>query len=259
MNVIVELVAERLRTEGVVVDILPATVPPKYQADAFVSIHADGNPNSDVRGFKIAGPRRDYSGLASVLVSALYEEYDAVTDLPQDANISRRMTAYYAFNWARYEHAVHPYTPAAIVETGFLTNPADRELIVNQPEVAAEGIANGILTFLATERTPEPPPQEFYQPTLPLTGQVECAQVRAERRDRDDGTCFPSVRTQDGRNYIIVDGELATSTLESEPYRATVSGTYRPVQTLENYFWFNFEVVGLIFEPTVNRFEEGSE
>src|SRR5690242_6743701 len=35
--------ASLLRAQGIVVDILPATVPTGYRADAFVAIHADGN------------------------------------------------------------------------------------------------------------------------------------------------------------------------------------------------------------------------
>ncbi len=98
-------IAERTKTlleaEDIVVDLLPATVPPDYVADAFVSIHADGNNNSLVSGFKVAGPRRDFSGRASALVSALYESYQRETGLDKDANVTRRMSGYYAFNWRR--------------------------------------------------------------------------------------------------------------------------------------------------------------
>lgn len=70
--VIADAVATQLRSAEIVVDILPTTIPPGYVADAFVSIHADGNSNGAVRGFKLAGPRRDYSGLSEDLVTALY-------------------------------------------------------------------------------------------------------------------------------------------------------------------------------------------
>ncbi|MBN2552461.1 MAG: N-acetylmuramoyl-L-alanine amidase [Spirochaetales bacterium] len=49
-------VAEYLEIAGIQVDLLPATVPPGYRADAFVSIHADGAYRSGVRGWKIATP-----------------------------------------------------------------------------------------------------------------------------------------------------------------------------------------------------------
>ena len=93
VEVITDLTAELLEGEGITVDILPATVPPGYEADAFVSIHADGNLSSNVRGFKHAGPRRDYSGRSEALVAALYESYSQATGLPIDPSISRRMTA----------------------------------------------------------------------------------------------------------------------------------------------------------------------
>src|SRR5439155_25365322 len=41
--------AALLRAQGVLVDILPATVPTAYTADAFVAIHADGNSSPRAR------------------------------------------------------------------------------------------------------------------------------------------------------------------------------------------------------------------
>jgi N-acetylmuramoyl-L-alanine amidase len=61
------------------------------------------------------------------------------------------MRGYYAFAWWRYDHAVHPMTPAVILETGFLTTAADRKIIVEQPELSAQGLANGIIIFLEGE------------------------------------------------------------------------------------------------------------
>lgn len=147
---IAELVASGLREQGVIVDILPATIPPAYWADVLLAIHADGNLNSAVSGYKVAAPRRDRTGTAEELASLLEDNYGTATALPLDTNITRNMTGYYAFNWRRYEHAMHPMTAAAIIETGFLTSPVDRKIIVAQPQVSAKGITDGILTFLAT-------------------------------------------------------------------------------------------------------------
>lgn len=249
VEVITELAAERLRAEGITVDVLPAVVPPGYVADAFVSVHADGNTNTSVRGWKIAGPRRDYSGRSEALVAALSEAYDTATPLPLDPNISRRMTAYYAFNWARFEHAIHPFTPAAIVETGFLTNPTDRAFLINQPQVAADAIAEGILTYLENIPEPLPPPGSLSAPALPLEGVVECAPVRPERRDRDARPCEAALRDDEGYHYLLIsEPPLATSTL---PYRATVNGQYVPVQVLDNYFWFHWDVRGMIMVDSI--------
>lgn len=140
--------AELLRAEGVEVEILPATVPPRYWADAFIAIHADGNPDRSVSGYKVAPPWRDWTENADELTAAIDASYSATTRLPFDPNITRNMRGYYAFAFWRYEHAVHPMTTSVIVETGFLTNPADRRVIVDQPEVSAKGIANGVLAYL---------------------------------------------------------------------------------------------------------------
>ncbi len=147
--IIAQKVKALLEAKGVVVDLLPATVPADYFADAFVSIHADGNSNTSVSGFKIASPQRDFSGKSVSLVSNIYDSYEEATGLIRDNNVTRRMSGYYAFNWRRYEHALSPLTPAAIVETGFMTSPTDRKVIVSNPDKSAKGIADGILKFLS--------------------------------------------------------------------------------------------------------------
>lgn len=150
--VIAELTAEILRSEaGIDVEILPTTVPKDYWADVFLAIHADGNESASKRGYKFAPPWRDMSGKAEKLVSKLNQSYGQSTGLPLDSNISRNMRGYYAFAWWRYEHAVHPMTTAVIAETGFLTNPQDQKIIVDAPEIAARGLAGGIISFLTDE------------------------------------------------------------------------------------------------------------
>jgi len=137
-----------LEKEGVVVDILPATIPPAYYADAIVAIHADGSTNPATSGFKVAAPRRNMSGKADELVKIIEDIYEQQTNLEIDSNISRNMTGYYAFNWRRYEHSTHPMAPAAILETGFLTNPVEARMLINSPEVPAQAIADSLLRFL---------------------------------------------------------------------------------------------------------------
>lgn len=137
-----------LEAENVVVDILPATIPPSYWSDAFVAIHADGSTSSATNGFKVAAPRRDYTGKATDLVKIIEEEYESSVGFPKDPNITRNMRGYYAFSWWRYEHALHPMTPAVILETGFLTNPKEASLLINKPEIPAQALANALLVFL---------------------------------------------------------------------------------------------------------------
>ncbi len=137
-----------LEEKGVVVDLLPATIPPGYFADAFVAIHADGSIDHSVSGFKVASPRRDISGNASELQQIINDIYGQVTGLPRDSNITRNMTGYYAFSWRRYDHSLHPMTPATILETGFLTNPSEAKLLTKNPSIPAEAIADALLIFL---------------------------------------------------------------------------------------------------------------
>lgn len=146
---IADRVAVILRAKGLLVDVLPATIPPSYVADAFVALHADDDGGfGTATGFKIAhgfyrGPSEDG------LVDALTKEYAAATALPLNDQVTDDMTDYYAFAWFRYEHALAPHTPAAILEMGYLSNGDDRALLVDEPNVVAQGVANGVLRFLA--------------------------------------------------------------------------------------------------------------
>lgn len=137
-----------LEAEGVIVDILPATVPPNYWADVFVSIHADGSVDPTKSGYKVAAPWRDVTGKAERLSDLLEESYGDTTNMILDGNVTRNMRGYYAFNWIKYDHAIHPMVPAAILETGFLTSPKDQRLLIGKPEIPAEGLVAGVLDFL---------------------------------------------------------------------------------------------------------------
>ena len=148
---IAEKVADLLSREGLVVDILPTTIPEGYKADVFVALHCDGfEDDPSLRGFKVA--RSDWTKQRSVddaLVGDLVKDYQAATGLPESTNtISDNMTEYYAFNYVKYHHAISPSTPAAIIEMGFLTNDSDRELLMKQQDKPARGIAKAVLDFL---------------------------------------------------------------------------------------------------------------
>lgn len=145
---IAERTAETLRELGYKVDILPATVPEDYWADAFVSLHADGNLNPAVAGYKVAASQRDRTGDATKLSEFISEEYEDITGFSEDPNITRNMTRYYAFNSRRYKHAVHPMTPGVVVEMGFMTNYRESSILINQPNIPTEGIAQGIIKFI---------------------------------------------------------------------------------------------------------------
>jgi hypothetical protein len=152
---IAELTKELLESNGYEAELLPATVPQGYWADLFLAIHADGSPDSKVRGFKSSGPYRDTTGNASRFVDILMNTYGAVTDIPIDNNITRNMRGYYAFNWFRYDHAIHPKTTGIILETGFLTNRQDQRLLIHQPEVVARGIADSVVLYFSESKDEE--------------------------------------------------------------------------------------------------------
>ncbi len=149
---IVRHAAAMLEGMGYEVDILPAVVPPSYRAHLFISIHADGSNDPDASGYRVAAPRRDATGRASRIASLLAQTYGQATGISRLPTVTRRMRNYYAFNFRRYEHALHPMTIAVIIETGFLTSQRDRRVIVDDPVRAARGIVEAVAAF------PETPP-----------------------------------------------------------------------------------------------------
>ena len=139
-----------LEALGYEVDILPAVVPPDYRADLFIAIHADGSNDPNASGFRVASPRRDATGRASEAASLLADAYGEATGLRWLQSSTRRMRNYYAFNYRRYQHSLHPSTVGVIIETGFLTSPRDRSVIINDPERAALGIVQAVASFPET-------------------------------------------------------------------------------------------------------------
>lgn len=143
-------VASQLSSYGIQADLLPATVPVGYRADAFVAIHADANGNKSLTGFKIA--RATWSTIPKTddsLIDSLTNAYQQSTGLAWHAKtITDNMTEYYAFNH-KLQHSVSSSTPAVILEMGFLTNQADQSLMLTQSERVAQAVTLGILNFLA--------------------------------------------------------------------------------------------------------------
>ncbi len=142
--VIAQLVVELLTQRGVRVDLLDEFDDRlgNYQANALVSIHADSCNIPGATGFKTA--RVTNSAIPEAedhLVACLNREYANHTGLPEHpGSITDGMTNYHAFN------QIHPQTPGAIIEVGFLLD--DRDIIENHPDVVARGIAAGIMCFL---------------------------------------------------------------------------------------------------------------
>ena len=141
--------AALLRSHGYIVDIIPTAVPPGYLADAFVSLHMDGDGTGENSGYKLAhGSRR--GPYEQQLLDDIKDEYGAATGLRWDPeHITNAMKGYFAFSWQRYRSATSPFTPSVILELGFLSNAGDRALAIDHPDVLARGIANGIERFLS--------------------------------------------------------------------------------------------------------------
>ncbi|HNS52011.1 MAG TPA: N-acetylmuramoyl-L-alanine amidase [Anaerolineae bacterium] len=135
-----------LRAEGYRADLLPefSEELAGYQAAAFVSIHVDSCESGGLSGFKAA--RVASSAIPDEedrLVACLVEEYSSSTGLAlHEDTITFDMTDYHAF-WE-----IDPGTPGAIIELGFMDG--DRDLLTRLSDRAAEGVARGILRFLAS-------------------------------------------------------------------------------------------------------------
>lgn len=147
---IAERAAAQLRALGYEVDVLPAVVPPAYRADLFIAVHADGAENSAAKGYRVAASRRDRTGRGQEIAQLLSRTYGEATGLRHLPTNTRRMTNYYAFNDRRYRHSIDPATIGIIIETGFLTSPEDRSVIIDDPERSANGIVAAVTAFELT-------------------------------------------------------------------------------------------------------------
>ncbi len=142
-------VRDYLLQAGYDVDLLKEFDPKlvQYRAAALVSIHNDScvYVNDEATGFKVAAAMYSaYPEKASRLETCLIQRYKAITNLKFHVNtITNDMTAYHAFN------EIHTDTTAAIIETGFLN--LDREILTQQPELVARGVANGIICYVNNE------------------------------------------------------------------------------------------------------------
>ncbi|MBI3979546.1 MAG: N-acetylmuramoyl-L-alanine amidase [Chloroflexi bacterium] len=139
---IAKLTAELLREIGYAVDLLPTGFAGGYRADVVVSIHADGGP-SDRRGFFADRPASSSMAQREErLVSLLNAEYGRAAGIPFHHRGTANTRYYYGY------YRVTKDTPMALIETGFLTNATDRQILIGDPLRAARGIAAAIDRFL---------------------------------------------------------------------------------------------------------------
>jgi hypothetical protein len=147
--------AQMLRTQGLTVEVLPATIPTGYQADLFIALHADGNSSARARGYKVSTRwRSDVAGQDVLLTQTLGDAYQAVTGLPEDPSVTRAMRGYYAYSTYRgEEYRLGATTPGVILEMAFLTSPADRALLIGNPDKVARGVVAGVNAYYRARTT----------------------------------------------------------------------------------------------------------
>ena len=114
-----------------------------YQATALVSLHSNDcrDYGEFVSGYLIArAAARAAHGPDDLLVQCIGENYRQATGLRVRAGVTSDMTEYHSFV------EIHPLTPAAILEMGFLLG--DRRLLTEGSDRVARGVYDGILCFL---------------------------------------------------------------------------------------------------------------
>jgi N-acetylmuramoyl-L-alanine amidase len=163
------LVVRNLRALGYSVDLLDEfdTRLDNYQAAALVSIHANDcrDYGEVVSGFLVAkAAARAEGGPDSRLAECIAQYYGDATGLNRGFNLTIDMTDYHSFR------EIHPLTPAAILELGFMR--ADRDLLTGEPDLMAQAITQGVLCFLNPNDSQAAQPED-----VPMTPEVTSAVV----------------------------------------------------------------------------------
>ena len=116
--------------------------------DLFVSIHCDGTENEADSGTHSFYFRPYSQPLAKCINDALADVYKTKIYTPADANYERvqKSIKFFPFFVTR-----HNQCPSVLVETGFMTNPVEGQLMAqeNTQYWLAQGIVNGISAYFA--------------------------------------------------------------------------------------------------------------
>ncbi len=146
-------VADQLRAQGYVVDLLGEYSDrlDGYRAAALVSLHVD-SCMYDLSGYKLAASSQAAAATDSaLLLQEISRAYGAATGMGFHADtITPDMTDYHAFQ------RIDARTPAVIIELGFMSG--DRNLLITHPEQAADGVVEGVVSFLKTKAPSAPSP-----------------------------------------------------------------------------------------------------
>lgn len=138
-------VVQLLREQSYRVDLLDEFDPRlnDYQAAAMVSIHSNScqDYGEYVSGYLVAkAAAKPPNGPDDRLAECIARYYGPMTGLERRFSLTIDMTDYHSFR------ELHPLTPAAIIELGFMR--ADQQILVEQQDLLARAIVEGILCFL---------------------------------------------------------------------------------------------------------------
>lgn len=145
---VAQLVVRNLRDRGFAVDLLDEFDPrlDGYQVAALVSIHSNDCTEyaGGASGYLVARAASRPSGSPDdILAECISKYYQPQTQLDRRFELTLDMTDYHTFR------EIHPLTPAAIIELGFMRD--DRELLTERQGAVAQGITEGIFCFLSGE------------------------------------------------------------------------------------------------------------
>ena len=108
-----------------------------WGADYFISLHTNASANPSAGGSEALVYRN--GTVAARLASSILEQLNLSTGLRNRGVVAR--PGLYVLRKTNM--------PAVLVELGFITNPAEAELMANSPRLFAGGIANGIIDFVS--------------------------------------------------------------------------------------------------------------
>ena len=107
-----------------------------WGADYFISLHANASTITSASGSEAFV--YSLESAAEPLAENILTQLNISTGLP-NRGVSAR-TNLYVLRRTRM--------PATLIELGFITNPFDASLMAEDPDLFAEGVANGVLAFL---------------------------------------------------------------------------------------------------------------